>query len=801
MKVALVGAELEENLGLRYLHASIEKAGHQARIFDFHSPMQIHQIVEKIVSYGPEVVGLSLVFTGRAREFVTLAKELRRAGFCGHITAGGHFASFHAHELLRDHSALDSVIHGEGEEAIVDLIGNLAAPASVLGITHRDSAGRTATTSPRPNPDDLDSRPFPTRPSSFPAYLGQPIANILSSRGCYANCHFCSIRAWYRQNPGKQFRQREVGCVATEMAQLYHERSVRIFNFHDDNFFLPETQHNVERFLSLQRQLRKERVGRIAIQVKARPDCVHLRTMSALKNVGLFRVFLGVESNAAAGLKTLGRGIKREQNHIALKMLRNLHLHVTFNLLMFDPEATLADLADNLAFIRQYADVPLNFGRAEVYSGTPLAERLRSEGRLLGDYFGYSYRIADDRAQRAFEIFHKVFLPRNFEDGALNFEAMRLDYYYHILRHFFPDRAGIGLQKRVKGLIAELNLNSAAILGQICAFAATDKSADEMALTRFATKMASRRETFDGEMRLRMEDTIEEIEALACPRVRRNRKRLSRAAAVAAAVLIITATGCSGHGQPDKKPPPATLIQKMANVRDLTVEEVEAVKQRIKEQYEPALIADAKRGGFVNHPARIDLIIASGGWMRNWEISVPQGFETSAFKTTWSNQIQGWSFPFIKHEGKCSVRFELPARQLIAGEVRMVKKRIKEQYENTLVNHARTYGFVDQRMTMDLILNATGNVDGLRLLMPKGWEKSGMQSVVHAYALKWSFPSLKEAGTCTITLELVRTPLLEQIKNRIDKWRGRRGTHFTEIMMVPMMPTSPPRAGQGSTQK
>ena len=293
MKVALVGAELEENLGLRYLHSSIEKAGHQARIFDFHSPMQLHQIVEKIVNYGPEVVGLSLVFTGRAREFVTLAQELRRAGFCGHITAGGHFASFHAHELLRDHSALDSAIHGEGEEAIVALIGNLAAPASVLGITYRDGEGRIATTSPRPNPDDLDSRPFPTRPSSFPAYLGQPIANILSSRGCYANCHFCSIHAWYRQNPGKQFRQREVGCVATEMAQLYHKREVRIFNFHDDNFFLPETQHNVERFLSLQRQLRKERVGRIAIQVKARPDCVDLRTMLVLKNVGLFRVFLG----------------------------------------------------------------------------------------------------------------------------------------------------------------------------------------------------------------------------------------------------------------------------------------------------------------------------------------------------------------------------------------------------------------------------------------------------------------------------------------------------------------------------
>ena len=88
MKVALVGPELEENLGLRYLHASILNAGHEARIFDFHKETQIGSLVTRICRYDPEIVGLSMVFTGRARQYVTLAQRLRDAGFKGHITAG-----------------------------------------------------------------------------------------------------------------------------------------------------------------------------------------------------------------------------------------------------------------------------------------------------------------------------------------------------------------------------------------------------------------------------------------------------------------------------------------------------------------------------------------------------------------------------------------------------------------------------------------------------------------------------------------------------------------------------------------
>ncbi|HEY3451963.1 MAG TPA: cobalamin B12-binding domain-containing protein [Myxococcales bacterium] len=120
------------DLGLRSIQASLEKAGHAVQVLDFGSAEGLGQVAEAIARSNPEACGLSMVFTTRAGEFIALASELRARGWRGHLTAGGRFASFHAEELLRDVPALDSILHGEGEEAVADL--NQHAPIPTRGV-------------------------------------------------------------------------------------------------------------------------------------------------------------------------------------------------------------------------------------------------------------------------------------------------------------------------------------------------------------------------------------------------------------------------------------------------------------------------------------------------------------------------------------------------------------------------------------------------------------------------------------------------------------------------------------------
>lgn len=555
MRLALIGPELEENLALRYIHAAVVAAGHEAVIFDFHEPAQIAQLVKDILAYAPDAVGLSMVFTARGREYADLARSLRSAGYAGHITAGGHFASFHADLLLRDVPAIDSILHGEGEAAAVDLLDHLAQPSLVAGVSCRDGAGGVISTPPRPPVDNLDDLPFPTRSPQFQDYFGLPIANILSGRGCFADCAFCSINAWHRRIGGRRFRQRSVENLADEMACLYHDHGVRLFNFHDDNFFLPTEAQNGERFGAIRDALVRRNVGRIGIQVKARPDTVEPESMRILKEIGLFRVFLGVESNAVAGLKALNRGITCQRNGRALALLKGLDLHVTFNLLMFEPDCTIADLRDNIAFIREQYDVPLNFCRTEIYTGTALEKRLRDAERLEGDYWGYGYTMRDPSAQLAYEMFRVAFSPRNFELDGMNLRAMAADYYFHVLRHFHPQLASPNVKKKVVDLIGQLNANNAELLTCICDFAQSADPTDTAAVDRFTQDLCARRIAFDVRMEPRFSGILHHMRQLAAGQSVRPGTAV-RAAATAATALLATVLGCGKETQSTEMAPP-----------------------------------------------------------------------------------------------------------------------------------------------------------------------------------------------------------------------------------------------------
>ncbi|HEY7699695.1 MAG TPA: radical SAM protein, partial [Vicinamibacteria bacterium] len=454
MRVALVGAELEENLSIRYLRSALEAAGHEAVQFAFNLPEELDATAERVVSSGAAVAGISIVFTRRAREFADLAVRLRERGFRGHLTAGGHFAAFNAENLLRDVPAFDSIAVGEGEAILYQLVEHTHQLASVEGLVWRDEHGEVHRNPTAPKPADLDTLPWPVRKLPYDRVLGIPIVNFLASRGCAYTCHFCSIAAWQGFTGGARLRMRSPEEVAREMSKLY-EDGIRIFNFHDDNFLLGSAQASLRRLNRIQEELARRRVGRVALAIKARPDEVHYDVFARLKEMGLFRVFLGVEAGTSQALVQLGRGQEIEDNERALAIMRELDLHACFNLLLWNPDSTLEDVALNAEFLGRQTFHPLNFCRTEIYSGTPLESRLRQEGRLLGDYWGYDYVMRSPGAEESFVLAHRVFRERTHGATSLQHWAMMVDYHHQLLAHFGGSEWR--LRRRVKRYVADVN--------------------------------------------------------------------------------------------------------------------------------------------------------------------------------------------------------------------------------------------------------------------------------------------------------------------------------------------------------
>jgi hypothetical protein len=116
------------------------------------------------------------------------------------------------------------------------------------------------------------------------------------------------------------------------------------------------------------------------------------------------------------GLRTLGRRVDSAQNHRAMDLLEEAGVYVCFNMLIFDPDTRIEDLQTNLSFMERYAEVPMNFGRVELYAGTPLLARMQREGRATGDYLEWDYRMASEDVQRVFEIAMACFYVRNFSE-------------------------------------------------------------------------------------------------------------------------------------------------------------------------------------------------------------------------------------------------------------------------------------------------------------------------------------------------------------------------------------------------
>lgn len=415
MKVCLIGPHAEDNLSIGYLTSSLRDAGQEVTMVIFDGPEAAQDVVDEVVRLGPDLMGISFSSQHRALESIEIAVRLRQEGFQGHLTCGGHFPTAVPGMLLERAEPFDSVVLHEGEGSVVALADALERGrdlGSVGSLVWRDGgAVRTNVSAPRVG--DLDALPFPAR--DFPPMqdVGLVVAPVLGSRGCRNRCAFCSIKAFGSPHgDGPDVRIRSPENIASEMAGLYRRRSARVFLFHDDVLPLREGD-GAGYYRAVEEDLARRGVERFFSICPLRPDLVDETVLpEVIRRLGIIRFYFGIESGSEAVLRRLKRGVSRKTVEGALAIIERNRIPGGTNILLIDPESTLADIEDSLRMMRRHPHVAYNFCKVEAYHGTPLHERLESGGRLSGSWLTATYRLADPAAEAAYQISMQVMRDR-----------------------------------------------------------------------------------------------------------------------------------------------------------------------------------------------------------------------------------------------------------------------------------------------------------------------------------------------------------------------------------------------------
>jgi anaerobic magnesium-protoporphyrin IX monomethyl ester cyclase len=241
-------------LGVGYVAASVEAAGHRVTIVD-----AFGLGLERYTRFGPvylrgisddetvaaipadsDAIGVACMFSCQWPATRLLFQRIRRRFPDRPLILGGEHATA-LPELSLTQAPVDVAVLGEGEETIVELMEFVrgARPLEeIAGITFR-RGDATATTGRRPRIRDVDAIPWPAwHLVDIERYMrfNQPHGSargrfmpMLATRGCPFECTFCSSPSMWTQ----RWIPREPRRVVDEM-QAYVERYNAIdFQFED----------------------------------------------------------------------------------------------------------------------------------------------------------------------------------------------------------------------------------------------------------------------------------------------------------------------------------------------------------------------------------------------------------------------------------------------------------------------------------------------------------------------------------------------------------------------------------------
>jgi radical SAM superfamily enzyme YgiQ (UPF0313 family) len=230
---------------------------------------------------------------------------------------------------------------------------------------------------------NLDRLPFPAfdlidlKKFVETVFIRLPCATTISSRGCYAQCVFCTFpntiysHLWRAQSAERAFE---------EAKYLVDEFKVKEIRYDDDTF-----EVNKQRVLDLCKLFKKEGLD-LTWQPQSRPDLMTDKMCKAMAESGCVKILFGVESGDDNILIKIRKGMTTRQIKEGVMKARKygIYLHNCFMIgFLWD---TLETIKKTIDFAFELNGEFTQFAIATPLPGAPYYETIEKRKLLIGNW-------------------------------------------------------------------------------------------------------------------------------------------------------------------------------------------------------------------------------------------------------------------------------------------------------------------------------------------------------------------------------------------------------------------------------
>jgi len=362
---------LPEETGICIIAALLRQVGYEVIIISDHID---NIVVDKLIDEQTVLIGYT-VYQFNKNTVSRHLEMIKRNYPSIHTVIGGIYATYSGYEMMEENNHIDYCIRGEGERTTVELLKAIKGEiqlSSVAGLTYR-SKGNIIENPDRELTDNLDTLPFAARDLLNSGAL--TIASIQGSRGCCANCSFCTSKIQW-----KKWRGRSINNIIDEIEYLKRDYSVKVFNFYDNSFEDPD------KYLSRISQFANELIARhlnIYYNVYIRADFYKKASDSIMKllfDSGLRSVEIGIESANNQDLTLYNKMTSVQDNENIINFIKSHDIIPHLDFINFNPYSTMDTIGENIDFLKRHNSMFNFFSKLNIFPKTKIYKKILNDG-------------------------------------------------------------------------------------------------------------------------------------------------------------------------------------------------------------------------------------------------------------------------------------------------------------------------------------------------------------------------------------------------------------------------------------